>query len=169
MAPTYEPIATQTLGSDTATITFSDIPGSYSDLVLSVAVRTASGGNEDNMLVRFNSDTGTNYSITWLYGNGSAASSGRLSNQTYVTTSAIPGGTSAAGTFSAATFQIMGYSNTNTFKTTLYSGGSIVASVIRVVGLWRSTSAITSMSISANSGTDYKSGSTFSLYGIREA
>jgi hypothetical protein len=73
MAITYEPIATTTLGSAAADVTFTSISGTYTDLVL-VAV-TQIGSSGDYLGVQFNSDTGTNYSRTRLSGNGTSASS----------------------------------------------------------------------------------------------
>ena len=77
MAITYEPIATTTLGTSASSVTFSTIPGTYTDLVLVVAgTSAATNGNE----MQFNGDTGNNYSFTLLYGTGSAAVSSRNSN-----------------------------------------------------------------------------------------
>ncbi len=84
MPTTYEPIATTTLGSAAATITFSTIPATYTDLrVVWVGTVTVA----DSAGMRFNSDSGTNYSRTVLQGDGSAASSNRSTsqNQIYLT------------------------------------------------------------------------------------
>jgi len=75
MPATYEPIATTTLGSAAATITFSTIAATYTDLRLTLVFTTSVGGA--NVFFRFNGDTGTNYSYTSLEGSGSAASSSR--------------------------------------------------------------------------------------------
>jgi hypothetical protein len=75
---TYEAIATQTLGSAAASVTFSSIPGTYTDLVLVVAGTLTTG--TENIVMQFNGDTGSNYSVTSLLGDGSTASSFRSSN-----------------------------------------------------------------------------------------
>ncbi len=62
MPATYEPLATTTLGSAASSVTFSSISGSYTDLVV-VFSGTAGGGNS-NLILTFNSDTGSNYSWT---------------------------------------------------------------------------------------------------------
>ena len=72
MASTYTAIATQTASGSTTALTFSSIPQTYTDLVI-VCLLTA--GNTGDAYLRYNSDTGTNYSDTALRGNGSAASS----------------------------------------------------------------------------------------------
>lgn len=167
MAVTYEPIASQTLGADTATVTFSAIGGSFSDLILVTDTKRTVGttGGAD-ILLRFNSDTASNYSATYLQGNGTTASSGRASSQTSI--NYVPSVETSATSTGVAAIHIMAYSNTNVFKTVLVSGGAPIEFVRRVVGLWRSTSAITSIDVLASSGS-LKSGSTFSLYGIKAA
>ena len=74
MAVTYTPITSNTLTSATASVTFSSISGTYTDLVLVVSAQSAS--TNVDLAMRFNSDSGTNYSNTRLYGTGSAAGSG---------------------------------------------------------------------------------------------
>jgi len=160
---TYEPIATTTLSSATATVTFSSISGSYTDLVL---VCNAVGSTLINTRMRFNSDTGSNYSYTVLGGDGSAASSFRSSNSTYAQLNYY--------SYLETTLkvnhivQIMNYSNATTYKSYLSRGNNAANGVDAIVGLWRSTSAITTVTLSTNTGT-FESGSTFSLYGIKSA
>jgi len=71
---TYTPIATQTLSTSAASVTFSSISGAYTDLVL--IINAASSAQKD-IDIRFNSDTAGNYSNTWMAGNGSSTHSGR--------------------------------------------------------------------------------------------
>jgi len=82
MAITYEPIATTTLGSATASVTFSSL-GSYTDIVLVCSVQSASSGDA-RINIRFNGDTASNYSGTFMYGDGSAAGSGRDTSRTSI-------------------------------------------------------------------------------------
>ena len=72
MAITYEPIATTTLGSAQASVSFSSFSG-YTDLVLVCVATTAS--DDQFLSVQFNGDTGSNYSNTYMTGNGSTATS----------------------------------------------------------------------------------------------
>jgi hypothetical protein len=85
MPITYEPIATNTLGSATATVTFSTISGSYTDLILVISAFT--GDDLAAYTIRLNGDTGSNYSVTSLEGQGTSAVSQQQSNQTqmYIT------------------------------------------------------------------------------------
>ena len=170
MAATYEPIATNTLGSATATVTFSSIPSTYNDLVLVSSVRSTSSGNQEYQL-QLNSDTGSNYSYTRLAGDGSSAFSDRGSNRTYIDMGYMPGSNSTSGVFGINNLSIMNYANSTTYKTLLYrwnDAGAVNAYAAAEVGLWRSTSAITSITLKMGSG-NLEAGSTFTLYGIKAA
>lgn len=163
MPSTYTPIATTTLGSATNNITFSSISGSYTDLILvaniGVSVATA------NTFIRFNSDSGSNYSFTQLRGNGSSATSHRLSNQTRLNTDYDGFSTSLNANI---IIQIQNYSNTTTNKTALIRTNEPAYSTVATVGLWRNTSAITSIFFSVDTH-NFIVGSTFTLYGVKSA
>ena len=77
MTATYEKIATTTLGSNQASVTFSSIPATYTDIVV---IATGKTSTETTLYFRFNGDSGSNYSSTDIYGDGSAAGSFRFSN-----------------------------------------------------------------------------------------
>jgi hypothetical protein len=164
MASTYEVIETETLGTATASVTFSTISGSYTDLVLVINGGMATTTNYATS-IRFNSDTGSNYSLTRLYGNGTSASSDRGSSQTYIYTLS-PGRDTLNAT---QIIQVMNYSNTTTYKTCLTRSNDAGYNTGAIVGLWRSTAAITSISVSPEFTANWKSGSTFTLYGIASA
>ena len=167
MPATYEPIASQTLGTGTSTVTFSSIPGTYTDLRLVAAIRTTSSAAYDALQFTINGDTGSNYSRTELNGTGSAATSSRQSNRSnlvvwYSTPSAL-----GASSFPIFTLDLMSYANTSVNKTILSSYADSSNFVQRQVHLWRSTSAITSLSFTPETGPAFTSGSTFSLFGIK--
>jgi len=158
---TYTPIATQTLGSNTASVTFSSIPSTYTDLVLVFAGTNVSGLSGNG--IRFNSDSGSNYSSTNLNGDGSSASSFNFPNTNYMRAGI------SNNSQSVSIVQIQNYSNTTTNKTVLARGSS-GASYVRVdVGMWRNTAAINSILYYVDSGANFASGSTFTLYGIASA
>jgi hypothetical protein len=167
MPATYEPIATTTLGSAQSSVTFSSISGSYTDLILVYdGTRSATGNSYIGM--RFNSDSGTNYSYTTLYGDGTSAGSGRGSNSNYLYTEQ---GDPVNTTQNNKILQFMNYSNTTTNKTVLMRSNNAGREVASIVGLWRSTAAITSISLTLLGGTtpNWATGSTFTLYGIKAA
>jgi hypothetical protein len=170
---TYTPIATTTLGSATANISFSSFTG-YTDLVLVGSVNTSSEGG--SVVMRFNSDSATNYSQTFMYGTGSSATSGRYTSGTGIPGLYIQGlaygSPSAANLFMPTITNIMNYANSTTYKTVMTratgnqtAGGDVEA----IVGLWRSTSAITSILLYNNNSSNFSIGTTFTLYGIAAA
>jgi len=162
MTATYEPIATTTLSAGTATVTFSSIPQTYTDLVL-VFSGNAATGSTDSIRIRFNGDTTTNYSYTNLSGNGSTASSARSSSDTNIAPALI-----TSTEVSNNIWNIFNYSNTTTFKTVLVRANIAGALTRASVGLWRKTpEAISSITLTIVGGQNFASGCTFSLYGIK--
>jgi hypothetical protein len=161
-ARTYEPIATTTLGSAASNYTFSSIPSTYTDLVL---IRSGGVSSPDEIALRFNGDTGSNYSYTIMSGYSGGTASSRASNQTM-------GRGGAAWTTSAnnTIWQIMNYSNTTTFKTFIQRyndpGDPTVGTAVT---LWRSASAINSVQVLTSTGQNFTSGTVFTLYGITAA
>ena len=163
---TYDSIQSYTLTNSAPDVTFGSIPQTYTDLVL-VNLYATVNLNEDAW-IRFNSDSGSNYSWTYLLGNGSGSYSGRFNNQTWIAIDGIGTGQSMNAP-TQAVCNIMNYSNTTTYKTTLTRDGGLAGSYTGVelrAGLWRSTSAITSITVGCTSG-NLASGSTFSLYGVK--
>jgi hypothetical protein len=163
--PTYEPIATTTLGSSTSTITFSSIPATYTDLRLIMVAQTATvvGGT-----LTVNGST-SGYSRTSLNGNGSAASSSATTSATGIPLGSGNGlATTADSAWTMIELDFMSYAG-STYKTILHkwsndkngSGQSIVQ-----VALWQSTSAITSINFAI---IGMVVGTTATLYGIKAA
>lgn len=160
---TYTPISTQTLGSPQTSVTFNSFSG-YTDLVL-VANSIVSSGTGNDIAIRFNGDTGTNYSNTYLLGTGSSAISGRGSNFTYADSGFLSANSGAPNT---RIVQIQNYANTTTYKTLLTRASSENGvNVAAYVNMWRSTAAITSMTIYSAGALTYATGSIFTLYGIK--
>jgi hypothetical protein len=158
---TYVAIATNTLGSNTNTVSFTSIPGTYTDLIFVFEGTMASG---TDMMVQFNSDTGTNYSSTRLYGNGTSALSTRQTSDT-----AFYPAIGSLANRQNIIFQVMNYSNTTTYKTALDRANNPAANVGAHANLWRSTAAITRIDIIGASSGTFATGSTFNLYGIAAA
>lgn len=165
---TYTPIATNTLASATSTLTFSSIPGTYTDLILIFNGGTTSSG--PTMRMTINGDTSTNYSDTALDGDGATVTSTRHSSGNFF---AITNNIGIAGTVGAQTtlIHLQNYSNTTTYKTVLFRANNATSSgypgVTAAVGLWRKTpEAITSFALTTAS-TTFLAGSTFTLYGIK--
>ena len=139
---TYTPIATTTLGSAQTTVTFNSFSG-YTDLVLIIAGTVSGSGNT---YIRFGNgsiDSGSNYSNTLLYGDGTSAASSRASTQTRADL-----GNMYTSTQNVVVVNIMNYSNSTTYKTYLSRANSGANLVEASDGLWRSTAAITNIELS---------------------
>jgi len=158
MASTYTPIATTTLSSTSSSVTFNSL-GSYTDIIAIVNATTTSGGQD--LKLQFNGDTGTNYSNTRLYGTGTTASSNRNSSSAYI------GAAYTYTTIGTTIINIQNYSNSTTYKTAISRSNITGYEVDLVVGLWRNSAAITSITL-ASTGT-FATGSTFTLYGVLNA
>jgi hypothetical protein len=160
---TYTPIATQTLSTSAPSVTFSSIPQGYTDLVMIINTGATIA---DDIGCQFNGDTGSNYSFTVLSGNGSSAVSGRATNATRLnfTSNAYMRTTLTQNTI----INFENYSNSTTYKTVLNRANIAEGASEAIVGLWRSTSAITTIRVFCdhNAGS-FVSGSTFTLYGIQ--
>ena len=172
MPNTYVALDTQTIGTATNSITFTNIPQGYTDLVLVTSV----GSNNPVEIMVFqvgngSVDTGSNYSTTYLLGNGSTASSGRFSNLTYGALDRNLGVTTTTGGLNTIT-NFMNYSNTTTNKTILSRANQVDATyngAEAMVNLWRSTAAINTIKIFITNGVLFNVGSTFSIYGVANA
>lgn len=165
MPATYESIASTTLGSASASVTFSSIPQTYTDLVFVITGNNNVGTAYGNSFT-FNNDTTGSYSYTRILGDGSSASSSRDANAT----------TGAGGFTNNQTNQmilsvnhIQNYSNTTTHKTWLLRTGDTGDRVFAYVCLWRKTEAISTIKSEIIGGGTYDAGSTFTLYGIKAA
>lgn len=166
MPSTYEPIATQTLGSAATSITFSTIPATYTDLRVVFVDNGLSVA--DRPVMQFNGDTGTNYSATRITGTGSAVSSTRNTSDNQIR---FQNSNLEATYPSLLTVDIFSYAG-STNKTVLgmqSDDGNGTGNIYVAVGLWRNTAAITSIVIKTISGNNFLTGTTATLYGIKNA
>lgn len=162
MAKTYELIAVNTISSATANFTFSSIPSTYTDLVLICNSQIA---GYQNIFLRPNSDSGSNYSRTYFYATGTAQGRGTVTtnaNGLYV------GSGEVSPNFQVSITHIMSYANTNVNKFSISRGNIPSDSVDFTSSMWNSTAAISSLYVYP-SGNTFATGSTFSLYGIKAA
>lgn len=167
-------IATTTVGAGgSSTITFSAIPQVYKHLQIRAIAREGDGGQTNanqQIVIRLNSDSGSNYAIHRLVGDGVGAGADGYSSQGNMTATGIPGSSTTASIFGASIIDILDYQNTNKNKTMrtltgtdLNSSGAIWFSS----GLWQSTSAVNSVTLTALSSRNFAQYSSFALYGIQ--
>ena len=156
---TYVALATVTLDSTDASITFSSIPATYRDLILVVSMKVETSVEPK---LRFNDDTGSNYSMVQMAGNGSATlSNSGTTNYGWITPNSSPSTT----TFTAYKAQIMDYSATDKQKTWLSRFDPDNGYVNALANRWANTNAINQIEIFVSS-SNFSTGSTFSLFGI---
>ena len=161
---TYTALATITLTSTDTEIVFSSIPATYRDLVLVIEGGTNESGAESSIAMRLNADTGSNYSWVYAWGTGSVTASG-ASADSRIFIGRLPG--SSVSTPGNIILQIMDYSATDKHKTSLSRSNNPATLAGMFAGRYASDSAVTSISLSRyDFAGAFKSGSTFSLYGI---
>ena len=166
MPATYDCIATTTLGASTSSVTFTNIPQTYTDLVVIFTGTNTTATLAMTGEVDINGDGGNNYSSTWI--NTSDVSGRGVGNN---------GGYIGALNRSGKSWYVLNfinYSNTTTFKSWISCwatmGGEAPDSG-RIIGMWRNTSAITQLNFNRPAGESgsFDAGCTWSLYGIKAA
>ena len=162
--PTYTALATVTLASASSSVTFSSIPATYRDLVIITNQTMVSGSGYDTSL-RFNADSGSNYSNIYALGTGSGSPISGVQSLTFADCGFM--NSFVSNPFNRI-INIMDYSATDKHKT-LISRASNPGSgeqVSMYANRWANTAAITSVQVFSGSGNSYAIGSTFSLYGV---
>ena len=159
ITPTHVLLNQIELSSSASSVTFSNIPQGYGDLVLIVSGGT-SGASTTSVEIQFNGDTSTsNYPMVCMQGGGDV---GTYASFTVSRTFMAVGSTSYTGIV-----HVMDYSATDKHKTILLRDNSPVQSDVRATaGRWSNTAAVTSIQLYDNSGETLDSGNVFSLYGV---
>lgn len=171
----YDSIATVTVGAGgSSTVSFTSIPSTYKHLQVRYLAQTNRGTyGTDNILIRLNSDTGSNYSLHALTGDGASATASGSANTTQFLSQAT--GSGASTTYGAGVMDLLEYANTNIYKTArILSGadhnGTIAGyggQILFSSGGWRSTSAVTTIQFRPEFGSAFTQYSQFALYGIK--
>ena len=167
----YDPAATfliqRVAGTGSSgTITFSNIPSTYKHLQIRMM---ANDGGNNNIGIRFNGDSATNYASHILEGSGTAASASGL---TSVNRALYVGqATSVANIYGVSIVDVLDYGSTTKNKTVRSfvgwdsNNGGDGGTVRLSSGLWLSTAAVTSISLVDLAGS-FNTTSTFALYGF---
>jgi hypothetical protein len=168
---TYTLISSNVLTASAASVTFSSIPATYTDLVLRVSARDDSATVQQQFLLRLNGDTSSLYSITYLEGNGSAASSGNQA-ASYIGRTPVVGASATSNTFNNAEFYIPSYTAAQNKPISVFGASetnATAAQIDAIAGLYRSSTAISSLTALCAGAAQFVSGSSFYLYGISNA
>lgn len=171
-AGAYDALATITLTTNTADVTFAGIPSGYKHLqIRSINRDTTTQYFSGDVYMTFNGDTGANYSLHRLYGTGSAAMVDYVINASYMLIGQLSTGSSATNIFGANVIDILDYANVNKFKTARALGGvdlngNTDGRIMFQSGNWRNTAAITSITFKPVSG-NFVANNQFALYGVK--
>jgi hypothetical protein len=165
---TYTLIASVTVGSGgAASMGFTSIPATYTDLVVKVSARDDRALTVDGVLISFNGST-SNFTNKYLDGDGASTSSGTLARLT----ANAPGATATGSVFGNGEIYIPNYASSN-YKS--FSGDSVTENNATAAlaglfaNLWSDTAAITSITLTPSNGTLFDQYSTAYLYGISNA
>lgn len=163
MAYSYKLIEAKSLTTTTASVTFSSIPQTYTDLLVLVGARGDAGGQRD-CYISFNGST-SNFSNRYMEMSNSLVASGTTAR--YI--GPVSGTTTTANLFSNAAIYIPNYTG-STYKS--FSGDFVAENNAQATNaltltaqLWSDTAAITSIGFAPSSGS-FVQYSTFYLYGI---
>jgi hypothetical protein len=171
MPSTYTLISSNVLSSSAASVTFSAIPATYTDLVLRMSIRASASAGTRQLQLVFNSDSSALYSVTQLEGDGATAYSQRGSANTSTTLATFNANTSTANTFSNFEIYIPSYtasqSKPMSFDTALEDNATTAYRSVSAQ-LYRSNTAISTILIRPSS-TDFMATSSFYLYGIKNS
>ena len=166
-------ISTVTLTANTSTITFSDIPSTYTHLQIrgiTRSTRTADRGGSPGLY--FNGDTNNNYSWHRLWGDTTSIGSDGSTSDSKVFGIGLATNAETANYMGSSIWDILDYTNTSKLKTTRWIGGlnnnrtTDTGYIGLCGGLWNSTAAITSITLLPNVN-DWATSTTFALYGIK--
>ena len=171
MPSTYTLISSNVLSSSAASVTFSAIPSTYTDLVLRGSVRDTTAGTVRDLFIRVNNDSSTLYSFRSVVGSGSAASSSANTARTYYQgVDGSNGNGSTANTFNSFELYIPSYTASQSKPAsflTATENNATAAYITASAQLYRSNTAISELSILGDS--TLASGSSFYLYGIKNS
>jgi len=161
-----ELIESKTLTASASSIEFINIPQDGTDLVIFLSGRRDSSSGSGQALLRFNADTGANYSARTLAGNGSTASSSSL---TYTLAGEVGNSTDTANTFNNTSLYVPNYTGATakSFATdTVTENNATTAFQSLAASIWTGTAAITSLQIVLVGSGNFVVGSIVSLYKV---
>lgn len=167
----YDALSTVTVGSGgVASITFSSIPATYKHLQIRWLARDNFASDASDVAMRFNSDSGANYSWHQLVGDGSTAAAYASTSQTLMRAGFVAGSTAGSNVFAPTVLDLLDYANTSKNKTVRNLAGydkNTAGSIGLQSGSWMNTAAINTISITPRVGTTFSEFSQFSLYGVK--
>lgn len=173
MANTFDAIATVRISATTAQFTFAAIPATYTDLLIKYTARSTNGVI-DQLSLQYNADSSSSYSWQYFQAlNTTSVTAGRYAASAIQVPEGLTGTSATAGMYAIGEIYIARYSDQTVFKQAIHSysceNNSSTAnqfSMTEGASLWRSTNAISTISVFT--GTGFAAGSSFHLYGIKK-
>lgn len=167
----WELIERYTGNGSTGTKTFSAVPQTYSNLKIVFYGRSSASSIAENVQLQFNGDTGANYDWQAVSGNGSTAGAAQSIGGTNIFLGDVAGATATTGAVGIGDAIIPRYADTIFDKSCTGTGQSKFGTsgtsfrARTVGGHWRSTSAITSLTVSLSAG-NFVTGTVVELWGM---
>ena len=167
-ANTFTLIASATASGSSNTVTFSSIPGTYTDLCLKYSLRNSA----TSTTLDFYTNAGSLFTTgsTRLAGSGSAATSDRFTSQYAIKTAGAETSAMTASTYTNGELYIPNYATSVARPYSVFNvteNNATAAAMQAVASVNTTAEIITSLSISLGNNMD--SGSTFYLYGIKNS
>ncbi len=170
--PALVELDSTTLGAAASEITFSGFSADYTDLMVALFGRGDAATTAVNVMVRLNSDSGSNYDRQFLRGSAATVDAGETLGGTSAIMAAIPAASASAGIASGMLLHLSDYTRTAWQKSIVgldnhkrsTSSGDVWA--VARAAFWRSTSAITSVTLSPDSG-NFDADTTATLWAWR--
>ena len=169
----FESIATYTLTSSTADVTFSSIPATFQHLQIRVMSQDTRNTPVNRLSIRVGNgsiDTGANYSYHYVQGNGSATEASGGTGETKIPAGYSNSATTRSDTYGVGVWDILDYANTNKKKTIrILSGCDLNGSgeIGFASGAWLNTAAIDTIQFYSNNAGNLHQYSSFALYGVK--
>jgi hypothetical protein len=162
-------LSEEVLGSPAATVTFSSIPGTYRNLIITGQARCSGAVTDTGIQAQFNADTGANYSWQYMTATNATQANGQAVNTASAVIAVLSCASSPANYPGTFTIDIPNYSATTFYKSSVSHSGLLVGALsgntrdAQVSFWWANTAAITQILLTSGSG-NFVTGSTFDLY-----
>ena len=172
MASTYTLISSQVLASSAASVTFSSIPATYTDLVLRMSARSSTSATVDGIDWYINTTSINASSYTTLQGNGASVTSVRSGGFSNAAQNSIDAATSTANTFGSVEIYLPNYAGTTTKPSSSFAAAennTTTAYIVAQAYFYNNTTAVSSLIFYPSTYTNFVTGSSFYLYGIKNS
>jgi hypothetical protein len=174
MANTYFNIAKQVLATAASSVTFSGIPQTFDDLIVRISAHSTDSNTVDNLVIRWNNDSGNNYvSIAMVGFDVTTQTTTLTNNTTYIQDIQLPTNSVNANYFGSTEMYMPKYTATGEKQVRIFNASDVAANtsnstrLTEMASYYKGTAAITSVSFASANGANLSANSGFWLYGIK--